>query len=119
MNNRLNVTFDWYRRNNYDLIGPKRTMGIGGEIYKYANVASMRSHGEELTISTRNIETKDFKWSTDFIFSHSKNTVTDLDSRANIMQMITGTGFTMNGYPVRSLFSIDFKGLNKKVCLSL
>ena len=45
---------------------------------------------------------------------HSKNTVTDLDSRANIMQMITGTGFTMNGYPVRSLFSIDFKGLNKK-----
>lgn len=114
LNNRINVTFDWYRRNNYDLIGPKRTMGIGGEIYKYANVASMRSHGEELTISTRNIETKDFKWSTDFIFSHSKNTVTDLDSRANIMQMITGTGFTMNGYPVRSLFSIDFKGLNKK-----
>ena len=38
-------------------------MGVGGEIYKYANVASMRSHGEELTISTRNIETKDFKWS--------------------------------------------------------
>lgn len=114
LNNRINVTFDWYRRNNYDLIGPKRTMGIGGEIYKYANVASMRSHGEELTISTRNIETKDFKWSTDFIFSHSKNTVTDLDSRANIMQMITGTGFTMNGYPVRSLFSIDFKGLNNK-----
>ena len=72
----------------------KRTMGVGGEIYKYANVASMRSHGEELTISTRNIETKDFKWSTDFIFLSSKNTVTDLDSRANIMQMITGTGFT-------------------------
>ena len=114
LNNRINVTFDWYRRNNYDLIGPKRTVGIGGEIYKYANVASMRSHGEELTISTRNIETKDFKWSTDFIFYHSKNTVTDLDSRANIMQMITGTGFTMNGYPVRSLFSIDFKGLNNK-----
>lgn len=74
----------------------------------------MRSHGEELTISTRNIETKDFKWSTDFIFSHAKNKVTNLDSQVNIMQMITGTGFTMNGYPVRSLFSIDFKGLNKE-----
>lgn len=74
----------------------------------------MRSHGEELTISTRNIETKDFKWNTDFIFSHAKNKVTNLDSQANIMQMITGTGFTMNGYPVRSLFSMQFDGLNKE-----
>lgn len=114
LNNRINVAFDWYRRNNYDLIGPQRTMGVGGEVIKYANVADMRSHGEELTISTRNIETKDFKWSTDFIFSHAKNKVTNLDSQVNIMQMITGTGFTMNGYPVRSLFSIDFKGLNKE-----
>ena len=114
LNNRINVAFDWYRRNNYDLIGPMRTMGIGGEVTKYANVADMRSHGEELTISTRNIETKNFKWTTDFIFSHAKNKVTNLDSQANIMQMITGTGFTMNGYPVRSLFSMVFKGLNEE-----
>lgn len=114
LDNRINVAFDWYRRNNYDLIGPIRTMGIGGVITKYANVASMRSHGEELTISTRNIDNKNFKWSTDFIFSHAKNKVTALDSRSRIIDMITGTGFTMAGYPVRSLFSLDFKGLNAK-----
>ena len=74
----------------------------------------MRSHGEELTISTRNIDNKNFKWSTDFIFSHAKNKVTALDSRSRIIDMITGTGFTMAGYPVRSLFSLDFKGLNAK-----
>ena len=28
--------------------------------------------------------------------------------------MITGTGFTMAGYPVRSLFSMDFQGLNEE-----
>ena len=114
LDNRINVAFDWYKRNNYDLIGPKRTMGVGGTITKFANVASMKSHGEELTVSTKNIVTKDFKWNTDFIFSHAKNEVTSLDSRARIIDMITGTGFTMEGYPVRSLFSLDFKGLNSK-----
>ncbi len=111
-NNRINLEFDWYKRNNYDLIGTINTMGIGGKITKYANVASMKSHGIEFTLSTKNIVTKNFKWNTDFIFSHAKNEVTELDTNARIIDMITGTGFTLEGYPVRSLFSIDFKGLN-------
>ena len=112
LNNRINFEFDWYKRNNYDLIGTINTMGIGGQITKYANVASMKSHGVEFTLSTKNIDTKNFKWNTDFIFSHAKNEVTELDTNARIIDMITGTGFTLEGYPVRSLFSIDFKGLN-------
>ncbi len=113
LNNRINVTFDWYTRNNYDLIGPKRTTGVGGTITNYANVASMKSHGEELSISTKNIVTEKFQWNTDFIFSHTKSRVTDLDTRTEIMDLITGTGFTMVGYPYRALFSIDFQGLNE------
>jgi TonB-linked SusC/RagA family outer membrane protein len=111
-NNRINFAFDWYKRNNYDLIGTINTMGIGGQTTKYANVASMKSHGVELTLSTKNIVSKDFKWNTDFIFSYAKNEVTELDTKARIIDMISGTGFTLAGYPVRSLFSIDFKGLN-------
>ena len=114
LNNRINLSADWYKRNNYDLIGVINTMGVGGQIMKYANVASMKSHGIELTLSTRNIVTKDFKWNTDFIFSKTKNEVTDLESTARVIDMITGTGFTMAGYPVRSLFSMDFQGLNEE-----
>ena len=114
LNNRINLSADWYKRDNYDLIGVINTMGVGGQIMKYANVASMKSHGVELTLSTRNIVTKDFKWNTDFIFSKTKNEVTDLESTARVIDMITGTGFTMAGYPVRSLFSMDFQGLNEE-----
>ncbi len=114
LNNRINVEFAYYRRNNYDLIGPKRTTGVNGAARVYANVASMKSNGEELTISTKNIEKKDFSWTTDFIFSHSKSEVTSLDSRSRIIDMVSGNGFTMEGYPYRALFSIDFKGLNNK-----
>ena len=74
----------------------------------------MRSSGEEVTISSRNIETKDFKWSTDFIFSHTTSKVTDLQSQNRIIDLISGTGFTMEGYPYRALFSMDFRGLNNQ-----
>ena len=74
----------------------------------------MKSHGIEFTLSTRNIVNKDFKWSTDFIFSKAKNEVTELESNTRVIDMITGTGFTMVGYPVRSLFSMDFQGLNEE-----
>ena len=114
LNNRINLAADWYKRDNYDLIGVINTMGIGGQITKYANVASMKSHGVEFTLSTRNIVTKDFKWNTDFIFSKAKNEVTELESNSRVIDMITGTGFTMAGYPVRSLFSLDFQGLNEE-----
>ncbi len=114
LNNRINLSADWYKRNNYDLIGVINTQGVGGQVTKYANVASMESDGIELTLSTRNISTKDFKWNTNFIFSKTNNEVTDLDTRARAIDMVTGTGFTMEGYPVRSLFSYDFQGLNEE-----
>ena len=113
LDNRINFAFDWYKRNNYDLIGILNTMGVGGQISKFANVASMESSGEEFTLSTKNIVTKDFNWNTDFIFSHARNKVTDLESSKRVIDMITGQGFAMEGYPVRSLFSIDYRGLNE------
>lgn len=114
LTNRINLSADWYKRNNFDLIGLIATMGIGGQINKYANVASMKSNGIEFTLSTKNIVTKDFKWSSDFIFSNAKNEVTDLYGNSRVIDMITGTGFTMKGYPVRSLFSMNFQGLNNE-----
>lgn len=114
LNNRINVTLDIWSRNNFDLIGAKQTTGVGGTITKYANVASMKSNGEELSITTKNILTKDFSWTTDFIFSHYKTEVTDLETQTRIYQLITGNGFTMKGYPYRSLFSMDFQGLNSQ-----
>ena len=114
LRNRINFSADWYKRNNFDLIGLINTPGVGGQITKYANVASMKSHGVEFTITTKNIDTKDFKWTSNFIYSNAKNEVTELDANTRVIDMITGTGFTMKGYPVRSLFSMDFQGLNEE-----
>lgn len=114
LNNRINLVADVYFRNNYDLIGDIYTQGVGGQNHKMANVAAFKSHGVEFTLSTRNIITRDFQWTTDLTFAYAKNKITKLDARANVMKFISGNGFARVGYPVRGLFSIDFKGLNEE-----
>lgn len=114
LSNRVNFSFDWYLRNNYDLIGAIETPGVGGQIRKLANVASMKSHGLEFTLSTKNVQGKDLSWQTDFIFSYAKNEVSSLMSSASIMDVVQGAGFALEGYPVRSLFSFRYGGLDDK-----
>lgn len=113
LNNRISLAADWYQRNNYDLIGPVSTPGAGGEILKMGNIAEMKSNGIEFTLSTKNIQTKTFSWSTDFIYAHTHNEITKLRSNKTLMGLVSGYGFAREGYPVRSIFSIPFRGLNE------
>ena len=113
VDNRINVEFDWYRRNNFDLIGYVQTMGVGGSTTKLANDATMESTGCEFTISTVNVKTKDFKWTTDWIFGWAENKITKLDSRSQVYQLVNGYG-RMEGRPVGALYSIPFAGLTEE-----
>ena len=112
LDDRINVAFDIYTRKNFDEIGPVITQGLGGEVVRFANAADMKSNGEELSISTTNIKTKDFSWNTAFVFSHTKTKITNLASQDRAIDLITNFGGRREGYPVRALFSIPFKGLN-------
>ena len=114
LNNRINVEFDWYTRNNYDLIGVATTAGVGGEVQKYGNIATMKSGGVELSITTQNIKNKDFSWSTSFIYSHTHNEVTDLKTATRVIDLLQGTGYSLQGYARNSVFSIPFRGLNNE-----
>lgn len=111
LNDRINVDMDWYKRNNYDLIGRKNTQIMG---LQYGNIASMESSGFELSIASTNIRTKDFTWSTNFVYSHSHNEVTDLKTSQRAIDLVAGSGFAMEGYPVRGIFSFQFAGLSKE-----
>ena len=113
-NNRVNFTGDWYKRNNFDLIGPAWTQGIDGFVTKTGNTAAMKSNGIELSLTTTNIRSGDFTWTTNIIYSHSRNEITKLLSTRRIIDLISGTGFGVEGYPNHSIFSIPFKGLNNE-----
>ena len=114
--NRFNVVFDWFVRNNFDLIGRIRTEGIGGETEKFGNVAEMKSHGIEFTFTSHNIQPKrpgNFGWTTDLTFSYADTKITKLQARSRVIDLVVGTGFALQGYPHRAIFSIPFAGLDE------
>jgi len=113
LKNRINLAMDVYWRDNFDLMGPAYTTGVGGEAVKTANVAAMKSSGLEISLSTRNVIRKNFSWSTNFIFADTRTKVTNLDMETTVLNLVSGAGFTKEGYPHRSLFSIPFVGLNE------
>lgn len=121
LSNRINLSFDWYKRNNYDLIGRVYTEGVGGVISKYANVADMSAHGVEFTLTTHNIQNRDFQWSTDLTFSYAKTKITNLVSRSRVIDLVRGQGYPLQGYPHRAVFSIPFVGLDENghpICIN-
>lgn len=108
-NNRLNIVTDAYWRDNFDLMGYYYAQLAGRQ---YANVASMKSHGVEATITSQNIMTKDFQWTTDLTFAYNYTEITNLMSVSRVIDLVSGSGYAREGYPHRALFSLQFMGLN-------
>lgn len=76
---RVNGSFDFYIKNTSDLLFPvpvSQTSGFGSVL---KNVGSMENKGIEFSISSQNVQSGDFGWSTDFNLSANRNTITDLN----------------------------------------
>jgi TonB-linked SusC/RagA family outer membrane protein len=114
LQNRFSINFDAYWRNCFDLIGIIRTSGVGGEHYKYANYADMKSNGYEFAINTVNIKHNHFSWSTNLTFSYNTNKITKLKSEEDVITLTGLDGGKKEGYSQSGLFSIPFAGLDEK-----
>lgn len=112
LKDRVNVSVDVYKRNIYDLIGSIQTSGIGGEYTKMANYGKMKGQGIEFAISGNVIQNDLFKWRTNFNFGYNTNKITKLDINPNVWRSISANGSPVVGYSSRSLFSVQFAGLD-------
>ncbi|MBR8535545.1 SusC/RagA family TonB-linked outer membrane protein [Carboxylicivirga sediminis] len=113
LNNRISLETDFYKRNSFDLIAWIKTSGIGGEAWKLANYADMESKGLEFSLGTKNVKLSNFSWDTNLTFAYNENEITNLQSKPSVYDLIRAEGGALEGYPVRSLFSIPFAGLNE------
>ena len=113
-NNRLSIIVDAYRRNGFDLIGRIKTSGVGGELFKNANYADMRSQGVDIGLAGTVINYKNFQWKSSFNFGYNKTEITNLKSLPLIYDLTKQEGGSQQGYAVRGLFSNDFRGLNSE-----
>jgi len=114
LKNRVSGSFNYYRRNAYDLIGTVQTSGIGGQGLKTGNFADMDADGFEASISTENLQGRDFTWRTNFNVGYTIDKITRLDFGPRIADAIGQNGAAVLGGPRRGLFSTRFAGLNEQ-----
>ncbi|MCW3463794.1 SusC/RagA family TonB-linked outer membrane protein [Chitinophaga nivalis] len=106
--NKVNITVDYYTRHGKDLINVYSLPLETGFQMMSVNWAEMRNSGLEISINTRNITRKDFRWSTDFNFAYNKNKV--------LQETLADNSFVPSrvGHPVGVLWGLDYAGMNDK-----
>ncbi len=111
---RLDVSFDFYMRDAFDLIGVVQTSGIGGQGLKVGNFADMESIGFEAQVSSKLVDTGGFNWRMDFNVGYNRDEITRLDFGPRIADALSQNGAAVLGGPRRGIFSSKFAGLNAK-----
>ncbi|WP_417799212.1 SusC/RagA family TonB-linked outer membrane protein [Tenacibaculum sp.] len=113
-NNKVSLSADVYKRDIFDNVDFVRTSGIGGQFIKQGNNADVESKGFELSLNTKNIVTDNFSWSTTFNVSYINQKITNLENKPIALDLVDATGANIEGYPINSLFSYKFEGLDNR-----
>ena len=108
LNQAISVSVDYYTRMGTDLIGRQDLPLETGFISSTINWASMRNEGIEVSITTRNIQTKNFSWFTNFNFGYNNNEVLEEAIRED--QTTPGR----KGYPAGAIFAIQTAGIDSE-----
>ena len=110
LNQAINLSVDYYYRKGTDLIGKQMLPLETGFVSTNINWASMVNKGVEVSLSTRNVATKNFSWYTNLNFAYNNNKV--LREAITEAQTIPGR----EGYPVDAIFAIKTAGLDEEGC---
>ena len=78
LNKRLSGSVDFYHKKTHDMIMAQRLPNFTGFGSITTNLGEVTNTGFEITLNSRNIDTKDFKWSTSLGFSYNKNKIKHL-----------------------------------------
>lgn len=106
-NNAIQLTVDYYNRNSKDLIGTQDLSLENGFEFTQSNFSRINNKGIELSLSTRNISTSKFSWSTDLNIAHNKSKV--------LREKVRDNQYTPSreGYPVNAVFVLKTAGLDE------
>jgi TonB-linked SusC/RagA family outer membrane protein len=112
LNNRIEASFDVYKKTSKNFLFQQPLpsfLGGGNAEYSSAavvqppwvNAGKIQNTGFEFSITSHNIQKKDFTWSTNVIFSHYKNKVVSLNGFPELNGIIS-TGFGPQIYATKT-----------------
>ena len=107
LNNRLYGSFDYFWKENKNMLIPKTYPSMLGADAPSTNSGHLSIHGWEISLGWRD-QIKDFSYSVRFNISDAKNKVVDRVG-SNLIQL--GNNETPTGYPLNSYFGYEFDGI--------
>lgn len=110
-NDRLNVVIDYYDKETSDLLGTIATDPTSGWTSLNLNYANMFNRGYEVSLTSRNFQSRAFQWSTNLNFAYNQNKVTNLQTTATSVVDYLELN-TREGIPLSSLYSVRYAGLD-------
>lgn len=101
---RISGALNYYYSKSIDLITSRPVSLVNGMTSLMINDGQATNNGVEFNITTRNIDTKNFKWGTSLSYSYNKNTI-----KRGSQGSITGNTYTsyVNGSVIREGASVD------------
>ncbi|WP_320053513.1 SusC/RagA family TonB-linked outer membrane protein [uncultured Acetobacteroides sp.] len=120
LKSRIGITFDYYRNT---VIGGIQSLYIpleSGFSTVSANTSDMVNEGFEFTLKTKNINSKDFKWRSNFNISSNSNRLTKL---ANNLDKLPPSSYSYNGLKlgkdVSSIYTARYAGVDPQTGTAL
>jgi len=114
IHNTISGSIEYYARKAEDLIGNSPLDPTTGNPVFRGNTANMKGQGIDIAIQTQNINKKNWKWMSTFLFSHTMDEVTEYKVQLNTISNYLNTDFLypLKGRPVYSVYSLQWMGLD-------
>lgn len=113
-NNRINGSIEYYNSTTKDLLYDMAIPTITGFSSISSNIGKIRNRGIEFNITSRNIITKDFEWSTTFNISSNSNkivTLTGLDADGDGKEDDLIASNLFIGQPIGAIYNYKINGI--------
>ncbi len=110
LNERIRGTFDWYQKTSTDLLYSVNLPLESGGGTVTTNIGSVRNTGVEISLTTENIVTKDWHWTTTFTFAHNKNTVREINGSGNYYSG-SASGNLIIGEAYNNVYGYEWNGI--------
>ncbi len=104
----ISGSFDYYERTSDQLLLYNPISGTTGFSEALVNLGEVKNNGFEIELSSRNIKTEDFLWTSTFIGSHNNNELVDFaDSDGQIQNVDSKRAaewINLEGHPISSFY---------------
>ena len=118
---RINASLEYYIMPTTDMIMNQSLPDFTGFASITTNLGRVENRGFEISLNTRNIETKNFEWNTSFSFSRNKNEIKKLYGEYETIVDAAGNTITKErddvdnkwfiGHPISAIWDYEVTGI--------